>query len=730
MMFACAAVVRAAEPVKYDDPVPHAVLTEPYRVCQDLQELTARINNLHRKPLHKLFDDAGVMQPETVFFKDLVSGHEVMSLTRELANDIGHGDLGRPVWTVDGRRILFMGNRALIDHTGKLKETPWMGKNYLMNADYSDQRAMIVEIVDDAGQPPRRADGMPGKFNILDPVDPTLAYYADGEKLYQLTLSDDARHPSRAELIAALATPHRKIIQAISRDRKLLIQDLNADPDRATGKLPYMPEIHLINLAKGRGEAGYYSHHPFDYGLPEVKDEKGRVLHDAKNNYQFHSLMFGGTSNQIVWNYGPMTSVGEYLGWTLDVTKGLDGKPVHGKVGSDAGVNPFGQYESHGRRLADSTIGLYFSGPATVNGKKIGAYGLYSRDYSNPAQAPRFITDAAGGHVAGGEAFDAHFFAAHIGVPSAEWRRRVKESDAIVFGDIRTPGKASVLCYTHSDARGGTKQDRSSGKLVWSGMDNNDLRPYHSVPRPLLSRDATKVWFHSAMLMPTDQWTGIYVAVLRRPNPPTDLALGKGDGVRLTWKPAPLAVETKGFHVYRADTPAGPFVDLTPDAVPARVDGAIQASYEFADSSAPAGKSYIYAVTAEEWSTLESDVTSNALKVTVAASGSTASELPAQKDFDKTAPPAVEGFTVTKESDEPGQYRLKWTALPAADVRYYNVYFSATGKPEVSQKRRIASPLKSQTRYLDWSAPVQGRAFYAITGVDRQGNESPPAHAP
>jgi hypothetical protein len=33
------------------------------------------------------------------------------------------------------------------------------------------------------------------------------------------------------------------------------------------------------------------------------------------------------------------------------------------------------------------------------------------------------------------------------------------------------------------------------------------------------------------------------------------------------------------------------------------------------------------------------------------------------------------------------------------------------------------------TSYLDWSAPTTPDAFYAITAVDRQGNESAPTFA-
>ncbi len=714
----------AGEPV---DPVPHGVITEPYRVCDDLEELTSRINNLYRKPFAKLFDASGAAQPETIFFRDVTSGHEVMSLTRELCSDISHPDLGRPVWTVDGRQILFMGNRAFIDKDGKLKNTGWMGKNFKMNADYSGQRAMIVDMFDDTGKPLGKANGMPGKFNIMDPVEPRVAYYADPNQLFKVTLALDDK-PSKAEVIAKFATTQPKFIQAVSKDRKLLIQDNNADPDRKTGQLPYMPQIHVIDLNKKPGEPGFYYHHPMDYGLPEVLGNDGKVLHDAKNNYQFHSLMFGGSSNKIGWNYGPMTQEGEKLGWGLDITNGLDGVPEHGPINSDGGGNQFAQYESHGRFIDDTHVGLYYSGPATVDGQKTGDWGLWLRDYE-AGTPPVFITPAPGGHVAGGESFNPNFFAVHIAGSSAEWRKRVPASDSIFAGDARDTKNAAVLCYTYSDVRGGTKVDRKTGKLVWSGMDNNDFRPYSSVPRPLLSRDSTKVWFHSCMLQPTEEWVGVYVAVLRRPEAPTDLVVKtrfKEHAADLTWKPVPLAVETKGFHVYRKDGDAEA-VELTQQVVPARgADGKMQESYTFTDKNPKMdGTKSTYFVTAEEWSTLESDTTSNSVEVSVLPTdGIQNDSKPPLTKFDTTAPPAVTNFTAAAEPDAKGQYRLKWDASPASDLRYYNIYFSATAQPGIVQKRLIASPLSQMTNYLDWSAPLTGSAYYAITAVDRQGNES------
>ena len=48
----------------------------------------------------------------------------------------------------------------------------------------------------------------------------------------------------------------------------------------------------------------------------------------------------------------------------------------------------------------------------------------------------------------------------------------------------------------------------------------------------------------------------------------------------------------------------------------------------------------------------------------------------------------------------------------------------------MSQKRLILSPPAGTTQCPDWTAP-QGaaRVHYAITAVDRQGNDSAPAYA-
>ena len=448
-------------------------------------------------------------------------------------------------------------------------------------------------------------------------------------------------------------------------------------------------------------------------------------MHRAANNYQFHSLTFGHDSRTIGWNYGPMTDVGEPLGWSLDVAQGLGGTPLHGTVSDGAGVNPWGQYESHGKAVGGGgTLGLYFGGTISLtNRQSAGGWGVWIRDYATSAM-PRFIMAGPGGHIAGGNCHNPHVWAAFM---SASWRAKVKESDGLVWGDPMD-ATGALLCYTFSDLRGSVRFDRRTRALAWSGMENNDGRPYHAVPRPLLSPDGTKVWFHSAMLMPYDEYVGIYVVTTHRPSPPRQLALGPlGHFPTLVWQPAEAACETKKYHIYRATNPDGVLQEIAD--VPATGSAA---GNTWTDRTARlAGVSYSYAITAEEWSGLESDETSGTLLVQPGSGlpwiGKTGAAI---RHWDLTPPPAVQNFRAAKEPDEPGQYRLRWDRNPAADLRHYNIYFSATGKPETTQARRIVSPASGATEYLDWSAPTNtARVSYAITAVDRQDNESAPAFA-
>jgi len=239
-----------------------------------------------------------------------------------------------------------------------------------------------------------------------------------------------------------------------------------------------------------------------------------------------------------------------------------------------------------------------------------------------------------------------------------------------------------IICTPYDRLRGGTQG-------------------YDSIPRPNQSPDATKSWFHSSMLMPSDNYTGSYIAVFRKPYAPTDLSYSNGT---LRWTPNTLSYEAKGYLVYKKN--GGNWELITPTPV--------------SGTSLATGPGQ-YMVTMQEWSGLESDTSSVVLDTvsgikTAAITG-----------WDKVAPPPVTGLTVTPELDAQGQYRLKWNTDTATDLRYYNIYFSSLGRPAISQQRLVVSPAADQTEYLDWTAPIDAPGYYwAITAIDRQGNESAP----
>jgi fibronectin type 3 domain-containing protein len=224
--------------------------------------------------------------------------------------------------------------------------------------------------------------------------------------------------------------------------------------------------------------------------------------------------------------------------------------------------------------------------------------------------------------------------------------------------------------------------------------------------------------YTSTMLQKTDTKPEIYVAVMRRPYPPRNLNASGSAGVTLTWQASDVSRETKGYHVYRSVGNDAAFVELTTAAVNATA---------YTDNSVAAGQTYYYGVTSEEFSGLESDELSNIMRVDVTQSGVSAGLHRAQglKGWDTTAPAQVSGFSMQQVA--PGQYRLNWQASPDTDVRYYNVYYSVEGAPSPSPQRLIASAPRNTLTYLDWLARTDAAPYYAVTAVDRAGNESAPS---
>jgi hypothetical protein len=620
-------------------------------VFQDLDEATARIERLKDKPFEKLIDKDGYYQSETLIFRDTGTGAEIWSLTEELCLDLANIER-RPVFSSDGSVFSMKGNRAFVDAAGKLFRERWDGHNFLMDADLTHRRK--IWVVRD-GQVVRMQD----KFDTWDTEKPRTLYYPVEDVLYRVTLGQGV-YDNKAEAIGRFPNKTRKILQMIDDEDVLCLQDVNGNSAADS------PLYYVIDLKRPPTDPGFFRSHTLAYG--GIKGVEG---HDSANEWHVHGIGIDRGSRRVSWNYGPMTDVGEYVSFSVPMDR-LDVAPqARGKE-----TDKWGQYLSHPDRGPGGRA-AYFAGPIKTPAGEKGGWGIWVR-LTDDAEPIWMGGSAPGGHVAW-SGNDPDWFFANVS-------RHPTWQDQTLLAKI-VAGKADgsvlkVLCAPYDRQRGG-----KAG--------------YDAIPRPNQSPDATKCWFHSSMLMPSDEYTGSYIAVFRRPHAP--VAVEYRDG-QVCWTPHKVSGEVKGYLLYRKGD--GGWVLLSGEPVRGKA------------LRVEAGT---YMLTALEWSGLESDTSSPTITVPSGAIG------PAVTGWDKTPPAPPTDFAAAREA--PGQCRLKWVAPADKDLRYYNLYFSSKAKPEPVQKRRFASPPRGTTEYLDWTAPTSGAAWYAITAVDRQGNESAPAYA-
>ncbi|MCX5799997.1 MAG: hypothetical protein NTX17_01210 [Candidatus Eisenbacteria bacterium] len=252
---------------------------------------------------------------------------------------------------------------------------------------------------------------------------------------------------------------------------------------------------------------------------------------------------------------------------------------------------------------------------------------------------------------------------------------------------------------------------------------NGGAGDYSANPRPAQSPDATKAFFTSSMLQTSDDRVDMYVAVSRHPYPPANvraLSLSQNQ-VTLAWNRPQVAREIKGFHVYRSVDSDNNFLEISP---------AVITDQEYVDNTVSAGHSYYYAVTSEENSGLESDYLSNVLMVTVSSGSATWNNYRAEglTGWDTTHPGKANSLSVSQVSA--GVYQLTWQGPTDKDVRYYNIYYSVAGAPACTPQRLIASPGAAATKFVDWQANSSYSPYYAVTAMDRAGNESLPTYFP
>lgn len=220
------------------------------------------------------------------------------------------------------------------------------------------------------------------------------------------------------------------------------------------------------------------------------------------------------------------------------------------------------------------------------------------------------------------------------------------------------------------------------------------------------------------------------------PDPIDDLRaqiVRAGAGVTLTWTPpqktpvgpAP-AIET--YRIYRVEIPtqgqegkqAAPAAQQP--ASPANPIKLKQEFEQIAETSSPQyedahtefGKTYTYSV--------RSVVQNSGQQFE--SSDSKLAKITMRDIYPPSAPQGLVAVFVPKLGDNPAHLELSWAINPETDVAGYNVYRS---EQQGTLGTRLNPELLLTPAFRDTSAVAGRNYFYAVTAVDRSGNESSPS---
>ena len=236
----------------------HAQDADKFEVFQDLDEATSRIPRIENKPYKALIDaHGGFFQSEVIIFKDVETGNEVWSLSREACTEIANIER-RTAWSCNGQYISFIGNTVFLNYTNnKLWKRTWSGYNYIGSADGSKKRKLWAKV---GG----RLRMFQDKFNNWDAKRPKTLYYCGGEgerdALWRVKLGDGVKD-STAEIIYRFPTKLFKVIQEISDENFMLVEERGDKPNCYVINLnrdPKHPKFCLTYPLKGMVHPGSF----------------------------------------------------------------------------------------------------------------------------------------------------------------------------------------------------------------------------------------------------------------------------------------------------------------------------------------------------------------------------------------------------------------------------------------------------------------------------------------
>jgi len=161
-----------------------------------------------------------------------------------------------------------------------------------------------------------------------------------------------------------------------------------------------------------------------------------------------------------------------------------------------------------------------------------------------------------------------------------------------------------------------------------------------------------------------------------------------------------------GYRMYRAEVSSGessrtPLAKIGESESPAFED----AQFEF-------GKTYLYSVRSVVGSGVEALESADSNLVTITP----------RDTFPPAAPLGLVVAVVPREADTPAHLELSWAISPETDVAGYNVYRSDEAG---SQGVHLNPELLLTPAFRDMNVQTGHPYFYAVTAVDRFGNESP-----
>jgi hypothetical protein len=200
-------------------------------------------------------------------------------------------------------------------------------------------------------------------------------------------------------------------------------------------------------------------------------------------------------------------------------------------------------------------------------------------------------------------------------------------------------------------------------------------------------------------------------------DPITDLkAEATHSGILLSWTPPErtligLAPTIAKYHVYRSELgTAGTRAEIPKQKTPLLKIGESEAA-TYRDTLAELGKTYVYAVRS---------VTQYPNGV-IESGDSNLARLTPRDTFPPAAPEGLVVVFVPPVGEVPAHVELSWAINPETDIAGYNVYRS---EQDGVSGTRLNPELLLTPAFRDMNAVPGHRYLYAVTAVDRSGNES------